>query len=811
MATGAPVEDIDELALERGHVHDKAAGATAVAVALSRGVAQMGVVRTARTLARLNQVDGFDCASCAWPDPATGERHLAEFCENGAKAVAEEATLRRVGPDFFARYGVDELAGRTDHWLGQQGRLTHPVVRRAGSDHYEAISWEDALALLADELAGLGSPDEAVFYTSGRTSNEAAYLYQLMIRAYGTNNLPDCSNMCHESTSVALAETIGIGKGSVSLQDVQEAGLVVVVGQNPGTNHPRMLSALEIAKKNGAKVLAVNPLPETGLMGFKNPQHASGVLRGVDLADEYLPIRSGGDMALWQSIGHLLLRWDAESRAAGGPGVVDHDFLAQHTTGFEAYAEGVRDLDWDLVDEATGLSREQVVRAAEMFRDSPATVVCWAMGITQQPHAVATIKEIVNVAMLRGDIGRPGAGLCPVRGHSNVQGDRTMGIWEKVPEHFLDALGAEFGFEPPRRHGYDTVDAIRAMRDGKASVFVGMGGNFVSAAPDTEVVEAAMRRARLTVHLSTKLNRSHAVTGEQALVLPVLGRTERDETGGREQAVTVEDSMSVVHSSRGRLAPASPHLRSEVDVVCSLGEALARRLADRPGTGGGAALAGVPWAHFRADYTRIRRSIARVVPSAAAYAEKVERPGGFVMPHPPRDSRTFPTPQGRAVMTASPLEMLRVPAGRLLLQTLRSHDQFNTTIYGLDDRYRGIKLARRVVMMNEADIAAHGLADGQVVDLAGHWEGEDDRWARSFRVVAYPTPVGCVASYYPEANPLVPLSSTAAGSNCPTSKAVVVSVHPAGTAPAGSEGPKDSGRPEDGERVRDDVQPHVPS
>ncbi|ROP43141.1 FdhF/YdeP family oxidoreductase [Pseudokineococcus lusitanus] len=814
MATDAPVQDIDGLEIERGHIHSKAAGATAVAVALSRSVEQMGVVRTARTLARLNQVDGFDCTSCAWPDPATGERHLAEFCENGAKAVAEEATLRRIGPEFFARHSISELAGRTDYWLGQQGRLTHPVVKRAGSDHYEAISWDDAFALVADRLAGLGSPDEAVFYTSGRTSNEAAFLYQTMIRAYGTNNLPDCSNMCHESTSVALAETIGIGKGSVSLKDVQEAGLVVIAGQNPGTNHPRMLSALEIAKKNGAKILAVNPLPETGLMGFKNPQHVGGVVKGVDLADEYLPIRIGGDMALWQAVGHLLLRWDSESRAAGGPGVVDHDFLAQHTVGFESYAEGVRDLDWDLVDRATGLSREQVVRAAEMFRDSPATVVCWAMGVTQHRHAVATIKEIVNVCMLKGDIGRPGAGLCPVRGHSNVQGDRTMGIWEKVPDHFLDALGEEFGFEPPRKHGHDTVDSIRALRDGEAHVFFAMGGNFVAAAPDTDVVEAAMRKARLTVQVSTKLNHSHAVCGEEALILPVLGRTERDLTGGREQAITVEDSMSAVHASRGRLAPASPHLRSEVDVVCSLGEALAARLADRPGAGNGAALAGIDWAGFRSDYTNVRRSIARVVPSAAAYAEKVERPGGFVLPHPPRDSRTFPTKEGKAVMTTSPLDLLEVPEGKLLLQTLRSHDQFNTTIYGLDDRYRGIKLARRVVMMNEADIAAHGLVDGQVVDIASHWEGEDDRWARDFRVVAYPTPVGCVASYYPESNPLVPLSSTAEGSNSPTSKSVVVSLHPArsGGRHQGTDGEmRDTGDSMDGHARRDDVQPHVPS
>lgn len=764
MVRQAPVKDIDESELEVGREKHAAAGVTAVAVSMKRAIEQMGVKRTAQTLLKLNQVDGYDCQGCAWPDPSPDHRHTAEFCENGAKAVTEEATKRHIGPEFFAAHPMAELKQKTDYWLGQQGRITQPMVYREGGSHYEPIGWDEAFGIIAGELNALDSPDEAIFYTSGKTSNEAAFAYQLFVRAFGTNNLPDCSNMCHESTSVALAEAIGIGKGSVHLEDLHQAELIVIAGQNPGTNHPRMLQALEIAKGNGAKILAINPLREAGLVRFKNPQTPKGVVGGgTGLADLHLPIRVNGDLALFQAIGALLLEW----------GCVDHDFVQRHTVGFDEWAASARELDWDAVLRATGLSRELIEEAAGMFRDSAATVNCWAMGITQHRNSVATIREFTNVALLQGNIGKPGAGLCPVRGHSNVQGDRTMGIWERAPEHFLDALQTEFGFDPPREHGLDTVASIGALRDGRAHVFFGMGGNFVSAVPDTEVAEQAMARASLTVHVSTKLNRSHVTHGRTALILPALGRSEKDRTGGREQRVTVEDSMSAVHASKGPLEPASSHLRSEVDILCSMAEAT---IGDRHG---------IPWSDFRSDYTEIRRRIARVVPGCAAYDEKVDQPGGFQLPHPPRDTRTFPTAADKAIFAVNPLDILHVPEGRLLLQTMRSHDQFNTTIYGLDDRYRGVSNGRRVIFVHPDDITALGLSEGDYVDLVSEWSDPDHadaqlvyRRAPRFRVVPYDQPRGCAAAYYPETNPLIPLDSKALKSNCPTSKSVIVRLAP---------------------------------
>lgn len=748
----------DESGLRVGSQGDHAAGLTAVGVAMKRAVTQMGPVRTGRTLLRLNQPDGFDCMSCAWPDPDPEHRHRAEFCENGAKAVADEATRERITEQFFARHSISDLMQRTDHWLGQQGRLTRPMVKWPGGTHYEAIGWDDAFALVGRELRGLDSPDEALFYTSGRASNEAAFVYQLFARAFGTNNLPDCSNMCHESTGVALLDTIGIGKGSVSLEDIHSAELIVLAGQNPGTNHPRMLSALETAKRRGARIISINPLREAGLVNFRNPQHARGALgRGTDLSDLHLPIRLNGDLALLQGLGSLLIEWDA----------VDREFVRSCTTGFEEWRDLVRRVDLDQTARAAGLTRDQIATAARMIADSDATVYCWAMGLTQHRNAVATIKEVVNLALARGDIGKAGAGLCPVRGHSNVQGDRTMGIWEKPPEEFLDALRDEFGFEPPRRHGYDTVEGIHALLDGAAKVFVALGGNFLHAAPDTHLTARALRRTRLSVQVSTKLNRSHLVTGETALILPTLGRTERDVQGAGPQVVTVEDSMSAVHASRGRLAPASEHLLSEVAIVTRLAEATMG--SSTP----------VEWAALREDYRRIRRHIERVVPGFEDYERRIAAPGGFVLPHPPRDTRTFPTPSGRAHFTVSAVETIDVPRGHLLLQTLRSHDQFNTTIYGLSDRYRGIEGGRNVVMLNAADIEAQGLRAGDLVDIVAHWTGDDlDRRVRGFRVVEYSTPAGTAAAYYPETNPLVPLGSTAQHSNTPTSKSVVVRLEP---------------------------------
>ncbi|MDT7631090.1 MAG: hypothetical protein QOI50_3020 [Pseudonocardiales bacterium] len=753
-----PPIDAEEADLRVSEPKTHAAGLTAVRVSLTMAVKQMGVAGSARNLTRLNQVDGFDCMSCAWPDPDQKHRHKAEFCENGAKAVAWEGTRDRVGPEFFAAHSIAELEGQTEHWLEKQGRLTHPMVRRPGGTHYEPIEWADAFALIGHHLNGLISPDEALFYTSGRASNEAAFVYQLFARAYGTNNLPDCSNMCHESTGVGLSETIGIGKGSVSLRDVHEADLIVVSGQNPGTNHPRMLSALELAKQRGAKILAVNPLREAGLLKFDNPQTPRGMVKGTGLADLFLQIRSNGDLALWQAIGHLLI--EAEDAAPGT--VLDREFIEANTVGFEAYRKHVGELDWDEVRDATGLARDEVEAAAAMFLASRKTVHCWAMGITQHRNAVATIKEIVNVALLQGMIGKPGAGLCPVRGHSNVQGDRTMGIWERSPDSFLDALRDEFGFEPPRKHGFDAVNAVRALRDGQARVFVGLGGNFAAAMSDTAVTEAALRSAELTVQISTKLNRSHLTHGETALILPTLGRTEKDLTGGLVQRVTVEDSMSAVHASRGRSEPAGELLRSEVDILCGIASATLGTRFD------------IPWRDFAEDYDQIRQRIGRVVPGCEGYAETIRERGGFTLAHPPRDSRTFPTPEGKAVFTVSPLSVLTVPEGRLVLQSLRSHDQFNTTIYGLNDRYRGIHSGRRVVFISAADLRELGFADGDMVDLVSEWTDGVKRRADAFRLVEYSTPKGCVAAYYPETNPLIPLDSTALDSNTPTSKWVVV-------------------------------------
>ncbi|WP_420783217.1 FdhF/YdeP family oxidoreductase [Streptomyces sp. LPB2020-019-1HS] len=752
--TGDPVQDAPRVT-EPKHA---AAGLPAIKHSLRMAQEQMGVRRTALTLLRVNQKDGFDCPGCAWPEP--DRRHTAEFCENGAKAVAEEATLRRVTPEFFAAHSVTELAGRSGYWLGQQGRLTHPMYLPEGADHYEPVTWERAFDIVAEEIAALGSPDEAVFYTSGRTSNEAAFLYQLFARELGTNNLPDCSNMCHESSGSALAETIGVGKGSVLLEDLYRADLIIVAGQNPGTNHPRMLSALEKAKANGAKIISINPLPEAGLERFRNPQTPKGLTTGTALTDLFLQIRIGGDQALFRLLNKLIIETE---------GAVDEEFVREHTHGYEEFAAAARAADWDETLAATGLTRDRIEEALRMVLASKRTIVCWAMGLTQHKHAVPTIREVVNFLLLRGNIGRPGAGVCPVRGHSNVQGDRTMGIIERPDEAFLDALEKEFGFAPPRKHGYDVVRAIRALRDGEAKVFFAMGGNFVAATPDTEVTEAAMRRARLTVHVSTKLNRSHVVTGARALILPTLGRTERDVQASGEQFVTVEDSMGMVHASRGRLQPASPHLRSEPAIVCGLAR---RVLGDR---------SVVPWEELQQDYARIRDRIARVVPGFEDFNARVARPGGFALPHAPRDERRFPTATGKANFTAAPVEYPQLPEGRLLLQTLRSHDQYNTTIYGLDDRYRGIADGRRVVLVNPEDARSLGVADGSYVDLVGEWKDGVERRAPGFRVVYYPTARGCAASYYPETNVLVPLDATADVSNTPASKSVVVRLEQSAT------------------------------
>ncbi|MCO7273843.1 MULTISPECIES: FdhF/YdeP family oxidoreductase [Cellulosimicrobium] len=756
----------DELRV--GPPQDHAAGPEAVVRTLLASVREMGPARAARLLTSANQKDGFDCMSCAWPDPA--HRSHAEFCENGAKAITWEATPRTVPREFWVENSLTDLAGRDEYWLGQQGRLTEPVHKPAGSDHYEPVTWERAFEIVGDRLRGLGSPDEAAFYTSGRASNEAAFVYQLFVRAFGTNNLPDCSNMCHESTGTAMLETIGIGKSTVSYDDFARADLVIVMGQNPGTNHPRMLTALEGTKRAGGSVVSVNPLPEAGLVRYRNPQTVRGLVgRGTDIADRLYQVRPGGDMALLQAVSRRVL--DAEDAAPGT--VLDHAFLRAHTRGLDAFRAHLAHLDEDAVLAATGLTPADVDDLAARYLAADRVIVTWAMGLTQQRKGVDTIKEIVNLLLLRGHIGRPGAGASPIRGHSNVQGDRTMGIWEKMPDSFLDALGREFAFEPPRAHGADAVETLRRMRDGRIRAFVALGGNFAGAISDTAAAEAALRGTDLTVQISTKLNRSHVVTGREALILPTLGRTEVDVQKSGAQIVSVEDSVCAVHASRGKVDPVAPGLRSEVAIVVGMAEATLR------GGPGADPAPGIDWAAMRDDYDVVRDHVSRVVPGFERFNVDVRRPEGFVLPHGPRDSRTFTTPSGRAEITVNELEPVECPPGRLILQTLRSHDQFNTTIYGLSDRYRGVRGGRDVVLVHPDDLAELGFADGDRVDVHAEWPGEPDRVLAAQRVVAYPTARGSAAAYYPEANVLVPLESTAYGSNTPVSKSVVVRLHAA--------------------------------
>jgi molybdopterin-dependent oxidoreductase alpha subunit len=741
-----------------------AAGVPAILATMKYSFREMGVGRSLKTLLRVNQKDGFDCPGCAWPEP-DGERTHAEFCENGAKHVADEATRKRVTPEFFRKWSVAELSEQSDLWLNQQGRLTQPMFLRRGSDHYEMISWDEAFKLIAAELNALASPDEAIFYTSGRTSNEAAFLYQLFVRQFGTNNLPDCSNMCHESSGSALTPTIGVGKGTVTLNDFELADAIFIIGQNPGTNHPRMLTSLMHAKRRGCRIVHINPLPETGLRRFKHPQEIFSLLgSGTQLADLFLQVRINGDVALLKGIAKEML--EEEARRPGE--VLDRAFLREFTNGFDLYAAAIHETSWEEITEESGIAREQIRAAARVLIESERTIFCWAMGLTQHRNAVANIQEIVNLLLLRGQIGKPGAGACPVRGHSNVQGDRTMGIWERPTETFLNDLAREFSFEPPREHGFDTVGAIHAMHERKAKVFFALGGNFLSATPDTEFTAEALRRTRLTVHVSTKLNRAHLITGEQALILPCLGRTERDAQSSGEQFVSCENSMGVVQASRGTLAPASDGLLSETAIVARLARAtLGTRTT-------------VDWDALAGNYDLIRDSIERVIPGFKDYNRRVRDAGGFYLPNGARE-RKFKTASGKAEFTVHPLPHLRLAPGQFLMMTMRSHDQFNTTIYGNDDRYRGIHNERRVVFLNPDDVREAGLAEGETIDLVSHFEGEE-RIARRFRVVPYSIPRRCAATYFPETNVLVPLRHVAELSNTPASKSVVISLRRCATA-----------------------------
>ena len=732
-----------------------AAGIPAVTSAVQHILREAGPFRGIRGLLEMNQAGGFDCPSCAWPDP-DGDRSFAEFCENGAKALASEATRTLADAEFFAKHSIAELSAQSDLWHDRQGRIAMPTILRQGATHYQTVSWEDAFVIVAKHLKSLPSPDEAVFYTSGRASNEAAFLYQLFVRSYGTNNLPDCSNMCHESSGLAMKEAIGIGKGTVTLEDFLEADTILCVGQNPGTNHPRMLGTLQAAVARGAKVVSINPLKEAGLVGFVHPQHPIATLlsKATALASQFIRVRVNGDLALFRGVAKVL--FELEIQAPGT--VLDTAFLRDHTRDADAYRALVQDTPWPEIVRMSGVGESEIRSLGTTLLDgSRKLITCWAMGLTQHRNAVATIREVVNVHLLLGAIGRPGAGLCPVRGHSNVQGDRTMGIFEKMPESFLASLDHECGIRSPRAHGYDTVAAIHAMHDGAAKVFFALGGNFLQASPDTGFTAEALRNCDLTCHISTKLNRSHLVTGRTALILPCLGRSERD---GEGKFVTCENSMGVVQMSRGVLAPASPHLLSEVEIIARLAEAM-------DGT-----VSPVPWRWLAGDYDRIRDLIERVIPGFDDYNQRAQEPGGFYLPNAAKQ-RVWQTPGGKAGFGLAPMDVFEVAAGRLVLQTLRSHDQFNTTIYGLDDRYRGIKGGRRVVFVHPDDLAERSLTPGDLVDLVSEWEGTERR-AEGFTTVAYDTPRGNAAAYFPETNGLIALDSTAVRSNTPTSKAIVI-------------------------------------
>jgi molybdopterin-dependent oxidoreductase alpha subunit len=762
MSSTSPPPRTNPDAAAAGH---PAGGAASIVSSLRHLVREKAVGRGARALRVMNQEDGLDCPGCAWPEPA--HRSAAEFCENGAKAVAAEATKKRAGPDFFAAHAVDDLLSRSDYWLEQQGRVTHPMILRDGATHFEPVTWEKAFARAGEALRALAHPDEAAFYTSGRTSNEAAFLYQLFGRRLGTNNFPDCSNLCHESSGVALKQTMGVGKGAVQLADFEKAEAIFVIGQNPGTNHPRMLSALQAARRRGAQVVAINPLRERGLQSFVHPQDVAATLlgRGTDIAAVYLQPLPGSDVAVLKGIMKHVV--EAERLAPGR--VVDHAFLRAHTVGYDAFLADLNATPWAEVEAETGLTEAEIRRASDVYVASRATILCWAMGLTQHENAVDNVVACSNLLLLRGNVGRPGAGPCPVRGHSNVQGDRTMGITAAPAPDFLDSLEAAFAFKAPRAPGLDVVGTIHALAEGRIRFFMAMGGNFLAASPDTALVAEALGRTALSVHVTTKLNRTHLVRGGEVMIWPCLGRTERDVQASGPQFVTVEDSMSVVHTSRGRLRPASPSLRSEPAIVAGIAKAALPE-------GGG-----VDWDALVADYDRIRERIEAVLPEFHDFNRRVREPGGFVLRNPAAH-REWNTGSGRAELVVVPLPNIRLPEGQLRLFTIRSHDQYNTTIYGLDDRYRGIRGARRVIFMHPEDLSERGLEDGDEVDVHSHAADGRDRMAPRFRAVAYDVPRGAAAAYFPEANVLVPIGSTARGSNTPSSKMVPVTVVPATSA-----------------------------
>ena len=751
----SPLTPLEEKPPKLSPPKNSAAGIPAVVSTMKYGLTNMGVINSISKLSKVNDFHGFDCPGCAWPDP-DDHRSFAEFCENGAKAVSDEATKSRVDSNFWSKWSISELSQKSDFWLNSQGRLTEPMIIRQNSNYYQPISWEDAFDVIADNIVSLENPDEAIFYTSGRTSNEAAFLWQLLARRIGTNNLPDCSNMCHESSGVALSESIGIGKGTVTLDDFNSADLIIVVGQNPGTNHPRMLTALRDAKKKGASIISVNPLVETGMKKFKHPQNPVEMLGfGSSIADKHLRVKINSDQALFRAFSKSIIESDN----------IDEDFIDKYTNGFENFRKIAIESRYEEISEITGIPLQEILEISQKVSKSKSTIVCWAMGITQHKNSVATIQEIVNFLLLGGNIGRKGAGVCPVRGHSNVQGDRTVGINHKPSPDFINNLERSTGIRSPEKHGFDSVEAVKAMEKGDAKVFLAMGGNFLSAMSDTNRTSVALSNCNLTVHISTKPNRSHLITGKTGIILPCLGRTEEDisSSNGR-QFVTVENSMGVVHSSTGTFKPASNLLKSEPAIVSGIGGAIESRLER----------SGIPWQNLSEDYDLIRNLIEKTIPGFDEYNVRIKSKSGFYLPNPPRDSRTFPTKNGYANFVSNDISFAK-SSDKFMMMTIRSHDQYNTTIYGLDDRYRGISKGRRVVLMNKNDISKHNLSKGELVDLSSEMES-GTVLSPDWFVVPYDIPEGNVATYFPESNCLIPLDSVAEKSNTPTSKSVPIGI-----------------------------------
>lgn len=731
-----------------------AGGIPAMLSSFRHSFREMGILRAFSQLLKVNQKQGFDCPGCAWPDPE--DPSMVEFCENGAKAVAEEATKKRVELDFWRSHSLPDLQTKDEFYLGKQGRILEPVYRHANSDHYEPISWESAFELIANKLRSLPDPNSAAFYTSGRASNEAAFLYQLFVRSFGTNNLPDCSNMCHESSGVGLKETIGIGKGTVKLEDFDLADCIIVMGQNPGTNHPRMLSALQNAARNKAEIIHINPLPEAGMTAFIHPQEPLRLLGpATKIATQFLPVRINGDVALLKGIMKFLLEWDS----------IDPDFIQTKTNGFAEFRSGIEKTSWEDIIEGSGIEKVLIKQVARTVAKSKRLIVCWAMGLTQHKNAVANIQEIVNLLLLGGHFGRPGAGACPVRGHSNVQGDRTVGIWEAAPAPFIEPMEKRFGLKLPREHGLNTVQTIQGMLDGSVRVFVALGGNLLSAGPDTHETASALEKCDLTVHISTKPNRTHAFAGKESLILPCLARSDADIQSTGPQFVTVENSMGYVHKSQGKLKPASNSMKSEVAIVCEI----AKRVLGEDA---------IPWSAYQRDYSKVRHAIEDCIAGFKGYNQKILDAGGFYLPNPIRDHAEFLTDDKKAVFTQHPLPIWSLKKTEFLMMTIRTHDQYNTTIYGLDDRYRGILGGRRAVLINESDCESAGWQSGDLVNLRSQFNGKI-RESKGYSLVPYSIPKGCVATYFPEANELIPLDSFADKSFTPTSKSIVVTIEKA--------------------------------